>query len=95
MTHLDAPMNDAVTVARSCRARTTIAIHGLGCGGGGTLSLERALGRVGGVTRAYVNAATEMAYVEYCPLECQIEDLLTAVRQAGFQGYEHDPHFHG
>lgn len=94
MTDLDAPTN-AATVARSCRRRTIIAIHGFGCGGGGAVSLERALGRVDGVTRVYVNPATEMAYVEHCPFECRVEDLLAAVKQAGFQGYEHDPHYHG
>ena len=84
-----------VIVTTRCRRRTTIAIHGLGCGGGGALSLERALGQVDGVTRVYVNAATEMAYVEHNPLECRVDDLLAAVRKAGFKGYEHDPHFHG
>jgi len=94
VTHLDSP-TDAVTVPRRCRKRSTIAIYGLACGGGGSLSLERALERVSGVTRVYVNAATEMAYVEHCPFECRVEDLLVAIRQAGFQGHEHDPHFHG
>lgn len=86
---------DVVTIPQRCRQRTTIAIYGFGCGGGGSLTLERALGRVNGVTRVSVNAATEMAYVEYCPLECSVEDLLAVVRQAGFQGFQYDPHFHG
>jgi hypothetical protein len=89
------PSTVAVTVTRRCRQRTTIAIYGFGSDGGGSLTLERALGRVNGVTRVSVNAATEMAYIEHCPLECRVEDLLAVVRQTGFQGYEHDPHFHG
>lgn len=94
MTVFDSP-TDEMTVPRRCRQRTTIAIYGFGCGGGGSLSLERALERVNGVDRVSVNAATEMAYVEYCPLECTVEDLLVVVRQTGFHGHEHDPHYHG
>jgi copper chaperone CopZ len=57
--------------------RVTLEIHGLGCGGGGVLSVERALSHVNGVRRAYVNPATEMAYVEYDP---DVVDSLTLVR---------------
>jgi hypothetical protein len=90
----DTPI-DSVTVPRRCRTRTTIAIHGFGSSGGGSLSLEHALWRVNGVTRVSVNAVTEMAYVEHCPFACSVEDLLITVRQTGFHGHEHDPHYHG
>lgn len=49
------------------RGRVTLPVLGLGCGGGGAASIERELSRTTGVLWAYVNPATEMAYVEYHP----------------------------
>src|SRR5262245_46544483 len=43
----------------------TIPIYNLGFGGGGSLTIERALRRAPGVAHAHVNPATEMAYVDY------------------------------
>jgi hypothetical protein len=51
-------------------------IYGLACGGGGALTIERVLQRVAGVRLAYVNPATEMAYVEYDPALCGPGNLL-------------------
>ena len=48
-------------------AKVTAAIYGLTCGGGGALTLERALGRIPGVITVYVSPATELAYIEYDP----------------------------
>lgn len=62
--------------------RVTFPIDGLYCGA--ALPLERALARVGGVTRAYVNPATEMIYVEYDTRHCGDDDIATAVRSAGY-----------
>jgi Cu+-exporting ATPase len=64
--------------------RVTLPIHGLGCGGGGALTIERALTRTRGVVRAYVNPATEMAYVEYDPEVCTVDELAAVVRSRGF-----------
>lgn len=63
--------------------RITIPIEGLSCGGGGSLLVERALTRVPGVVRAYVNPVTEMAYVEYDPARTNQERLAQAVERAG------------
>lgn len=61
----------------------TIAITGFGCGGGGSLVVERAIASVRGVIRVYVNPATEMAYVEYDPQVTEIKQLTAAVEQTG------------
>lgn len=63
----------------------TIAITGFGCGGGGSLVAERAIARVPGVARVYVNPATEMAYVEYDPQVTKTEQLTAAVEQTGLR----------
>lgn len=65
--------------------RVTLPIFGMTCWGGGTLPLERALMRVHGVRYVYVNAATEMAYVEYDPASCDAGRLEAAIKTAGFQ----------
>lgn len=64
--------------------RMTLAIYGLGCGGGGALTVERALARLKGVRSAYVNTATEIAYVEYDPAAVQTADLVRTVEETGF-----------
>ena len=38
--------------------RFIVSIYGLGCGGGGVLTIQRALEREVGVLNAYVNPAT-------------------------------------
>ena len=68
--------------------RITMAIYGLTCGGGGSLAIERALARLPGVVRAYVNPATEMAYVEYRDGEVEQGWLVEAVQNAGFEAGE-------
>jgi copper chaperone CopZ len=64
--------------------RVTLPIDGLTCWGGGALTIERVILRVEGVRNAYVNPATEMAYVEYDPSRCTPERLAAAIAQAGF-----------
>ncbi|MBI3962133.1 MAG: heavy-metal-associated domain-containing protein [Deinococcus sp.] len=68
--------------------RVTLPIYGLSCGGGGALTVERALAKVPGVVQVYVNPATEMAYVEYNPTLSGPEQLMAAVERAGFQAGE-------
>jgi len=70
------------------RQSITMPIEGFGCLGSGALIVERALLHVPGVIRAYVNAATEMAYVEYDADRCNIDTLKGAITQAGFQASE-------
>jgi copper chaperone CopZ len=65
--------------------RVTVPIFGLGCGGSGAETVERALERTPGVRHAYVNPATEMAYVEYDACACGVEALKEAVRRAGLR----------
>lgn len=65
--------------------RVTLPIVGFGCLGSGALIVERALLHVPGVIYAYVNAATEMAYVEYDAQRCTVATLREAVAHAGFQ----------
>ena len=70
------------------KERVTVAVLGLGCGGAGALTAERALARLKGVTSAYVNPATEMAYVEYDPSVTCLLDLVRAVEGAGLKAGE-------
>lgn len=65
--------------------RTTVPIEDLGCGGGGTLTIERALGKLPGVRRVAVNPLTEMAYVEYDPERVTREEFRRAIERAGFR----------
>lgn len=69
-------------------ARLTMAIYGLACGGGGALTVERALAKLPGVSRVSVNPATEMAYVEYDPVRLSWEQLAAAVEGVGFRAGE-------
>lgn len=64
--------------------RIMLPIYDLSCGGGGALIVERALAKVPGVARVYVNPATEMAYVEYDPTRVDTQLLIAAVKHAGF-----------
>jgi copper chaperone CopZ len=68
--------------------RVTVPIFDLACGEGGALTVERALARTPGVLRAYVNPATEMAYIEYDPAVCSVATLVAAVRSRGFRAGE-------
>jgi copper chaperone CopZ len=64
--------------------RLTIPIRDFSCGGGGSLTLERALSKVHGVSSAYVNPATEIATIDCDPDVVPVDVLLRKVRLAGF-----------
>jgi Cu+-exporting ATPase len=66
------------------RRHVTLPIEDFGCSGSGAIVVERALAKVPGVLRVYVNAATEMAYIEYDAECCDPEALRTAIARAGF-----------
>lgn len=68
--------------------RLTIALYGLGCGGGGALAAERALARVPGVVHAYVNPATEMAYIAYDTERSDLSQITLAVEKVGLRAGE-------
>jgi copper chaperone CopZ len=65
--------------------RLTFEIDGLTCGGGGALTAERALARLPGVSRVYVNPLTEMAYVEIDPDAASEQQLVATVADLGLQ----------
>ena len=66
------------------RVRVTLPIFGLGCGTEAPI-VERALVKVPGVVHAYVNPATEMAYVDYHSCACNAEGLQDAVASVGLR----------
>ena len=68
--------------------RVTVFIYGLGCGGGGALTVERALAKVPGMVQVYVNPATETAYVEYDPAIASVDGIVAAVEGVGFRAGE-------
>ena len=61
-----------------------IPVYDLGCGGAGATTIERELVATDGVLRAYVNPATETAYVDYDPAEVDPSSLAKAVERAGY-----------
>ena len=64
-------------------SRTTLMLADAYCLGGTAHSLARALRNVPGVTRVYVNPATEAAYVEFDADVCTDDDLVHAVESLG------------
>ncbi len=64
--------------------RVTLPITDLGCAGSGAIIVERALLHIPGVSRAYVNPATEMAYVEFDPARTEVGHLIAGIERSGF-----------
>jgi Cu+-exporting ATPase len=62
-----------------------IPVLDLGCGGGGTATIERELASAPGVLRVYVNPATETAYVDYDPTETDPWSLAQVIEKAGYR----------
>lgn len=65
--------------------RLTLPILGFGCSGGGALTVERSLARLHGISRVYVNPATEVAYVEFDANKCSPGDVIAAIERTGFR----------
>ncbi len=65
--------------------RLTMPIYDLGCGGGGALMIEQAVARTPGVMAAYVNPATEMAYVTFDGERCSEQTVAAAITACGFR----------
>ena len=62
-----------------------IPVFDLGCGGAGASMIERELAATDGVLRAYVNPASETAYVDYDPAEVDPAHLVLAIERAGYR----------
>ena len=67
------------------RRHIQVPILDLGCGGAGSVALERCLAATHGVLWAYVNVATETAYVDVDPAEIDASALTQKISRAGFQ----------
>jgi copper chaperone CopZ len=65
------------------RLRLILPLGGLDRDARGVHAVERALDEVPGVIRAYANAATEMAYVEYDPSQIGLDELKAAIESVG------------
>jgi copper chaperone CopZ len=65
------------------RKTTTVMLENAACGGGSARTVEKALLELPGVSRAYVNPATEAAYVEYDSDRCNEDALAGAVESVG------------
>ncbi len=64
--------------------RAALPVSHQGCGGGARLTVERILRHTPGVQTAYVNPATEMAYLEYDPAFTSPEQLGAVLQRSGF-----------
>lgn len=67
-------------------AHVTIAVYDMACGE--ARILEEVLVRTPGVIRAYVNPATEMAYVEYDAEAISPHELVAVMNRGGFRAGE-------
>ena len=73
------------------RKTTTVMLENAECAGGSAHTVEKALRDVPGVLRAYVNPATEAAYVEYDSDRCSEADLEGAVESIGIHPFHPAP----
>ena len=64
--------------------KLTVAIHGLACGGGGSLQLEKQIEKLQGVAKVYVNPATREAYVDVSE-DFKLDEMLNLIKKSGFQ----------
>src|SRR5215212_12159459 len=64
--------------------RVTLPLYNLGCGGSEALAIERAIAALPGVTQAYLNPLTEMAYVVYDPALVDPEQLDSELGRLGY-----------
>ena len=68
----------------------TLPIRELGCAAEAP-AIEQALRNVPGVTLAYVNPVTEMAYVRFEPEQCGEPELRATLERAGYAGHSNMP----
>src|SRR5438874_32393 len=81
---LQHPATDAEPAGDAACAPAELSIEGMTCASC-VRRVERALGRVPGVTAASVNLATERAMVTFDPaLPPNTDDLVAALKQAGY-----------
>ena len=73
------------TAKSTVKERVTIPIFGFACGGGGCLMAERALARVAGVIRVYVNPATQDGLRGFDPVLATPRQLVAALEVVGFR----------
>lgn len=62
-----------------------IPVYGLDCTVGAARMIERELAATDGVLRAYVNPATETAYIDFDPAEVDVPSLARAIERAGYR----------
>ena len=77
-------MNNKAPEVPTSAKRLTIPIYGLACGGGGSLSLERDLAKLKGVSKTYVNPATQEAYLDVID-GFSIEETLKTINAHGLK----------
>jgi len=66
-------------------------ITNLACGGGGALTLERALQTLSGVNSVYINPLTEQAYITYDTGKLDASRLMEVVKHAGYSAKQIQP----
>jgi len=76
--------SDSPGVAPTEAATVSLGIIGMTCASCSAI-VERVLSRLEGVSAAGVNLATETAVVTFDPAKVGIDDLMAAVRQAGYE----------
>ncbi len=72
-----------VTAPTALPGKVTLAIQGMTCASCSAL-VEKVLNKLGGVTKAGVNLAMETATVEFDPEVVGIDEIITAIRSAGY-----------
>lgn len=66
-------------------ARVVLPVLDLACAGGDALVVERVIAKMPGVLSAYVNPATENAYVDYDPERVTSAAIEAKVRELGYR----------
>jgi len=74
----------AATAAPADEARLNLAITGMTCASCAAV-IEKVVGRLDGVSSVSVNLASETAQVAFDPAKVGVDDLLAAVRRAGYE----------
>ena len=75
---------DADHTQAAREASLAVPVIGLSLGGCGALTLEAVIRGLPGVTQAYVNPATETAYVRYDHERLTATGIIDAIRRTGY-----------